>query len=34
MSSAVWQTDVPELRLTNRGYVNCLTFEMEPLLAD
>lgn len=25
---------VPELRLTNRGYVNCLTFEMEPLLAD
>ena len=23
---------VPELRLTNRGYVNCLTFEMEPLL--
>ena len=24
---------VPELRLTNRGYVNCLTFEMEPLLA-
>ena len=25
---------VPELRLTNRGYVNCLTFEMEPLLAE
>ena len=25
---------VPELRLTNRGYVNCLTFEMESLLAD
>ena len=25
---------VPELRLTNRGYVNCLTFVMEPLLAD
>ena len=25
---------VPELRLTNRGYVNCLTFEMEPLLVD
>ena len=25
---------VPELRLTNRGYVNCLTFEMEPLLID
>ena len=23
---------VPELRLTNRGYVNCLTFEMEDLL--
>ena len=25
---------VPELRLTNRGYVNCLSFQMEPLLAD
>ena len=25
---------VPELRLTNRGYVNCLTFEMEPLLLE
>ena len=25
---------VPELRLTNRGYVNCLTFEMESLLAE
>ena len=25
---------VPDLRLTNRGYVNCLTFEMEPLLAE
>ena len=25
---------VPELRLTNRGYVNCLTFEMEPLLVE
>ena len=25
---------VPELRLTNRGYVNCLTFEMEDLLVD
>ena len=25
---------VPEIRLTNRGYVNCLTFEMEPLLID
>ena len=24
---------VPELRLTNRGYVNCLTFETESLLA-
>lgn len=23
---------VPELRLTNRGYVNCLTFQMEDLL--
>ena len=25
---------VPVLRLTNRGYVNCLTFEMEPLEVD
>ena len=25
---------VPELRLTNRGYVNCLTFEMERLLVE
>ena len=25
---------VPELRLTNRGYVNCLTFEMEDLLVE
>lgn len=25
---------VPELRLTNRGYVNCLTYEMEPLLVE
>lgn len=25
---------VPELRLTNRGYVNCLTFEMESLLVE
>ena len=25
---------VPELRLTNRGYVNCLTFEMEGLLVE
>ena len=25
---------VPELRLTNRGYVNCLSFQMGPLLAD
>lgn len=25
---------VPELRLTNRGYVNCLTFEMEDLIVE
>jgi adenine deaminase len=25
---------VPELRLTNRGYVNCVSFKMEPLLAE
>ena len=25
---------VPFLRLTNRGYVNCVTFQMEPLLAE
>lgn len=25
---------IPELRLTNRGYVNCLTFQMEDLLVD
>lgn len=25
---------VPNLRLTNRGYVNCVTFQFEPLLAD
>lgn len=25
---------VPFLRLTNRGYVNCITFKMEPLLAE
>lgn len=25
---------VPVLRLTNRGYVNCVTFEKEPLLAE
>ena len=23
---------IPVLRLTNRGYVNCLTFQMEPLV--
>ena len=25
---------VPYLRLTNRGYVNCVTFEMEPLVVE
>lgn len=25
---------VPFLRLTNRGYVNCITFEMEPLVVE
>ena len=25
---------VPELRLTNRGYVNCVTFTMEDLIAE
>lgn len=25
---------IPELRLTNKGYVNCLTFEFEPLIVE
>jgi len=25
---------VPEIRITNRGYVNCVTFQMEDLLAE
>ena len=25
---------IPELRLTNRGYVNCLTFEFEPIVVE